>query len=198
MFKRRNKRNWAQRIREFFVPSVGYRRSVRYIVSRILRLSGTPHAIAAGVAAGTFASFTPLVGFHFLLSFVVAFLIRGNMLAAALGTAVGNPLTFPFIWASSYRVGSVILGERARPRDPTLHEGLFASSFDTLWPVLKPMLVGGVPLGIAFGLILYAMTYFAVAGFQKARRVRLAERARQRAAELIETTRLGQGHSDNG
>ena len=41
-----------------------------------------------------------------------AFVVRGNYLAAAIGTAVGNPWTFPFIWAGTYRLGSFMLGNR--------------------------------------------------------------------------------------
>jgi uncharacterized protein (DUF2062 family) len=37
------------------------------------------------------------------------------MIAAAFGTAVGNPLTFPAIWAATHGAGTAILGAR-RPR----------------------------------------------------------------------------------
>ena len=71
-------------------------RSGQYVTKRILRLTATPHAVAAGVAAGAFTSFTPFMGLHFLLAAVLAWMVRGNLLAPALGTFVGNPLTFPF------------------------------------------------------------------------------------------------------
>ena len=57
--------------------------------------------VAAGVAAGAFTSFTPFMGLHFLFAALFAWAIRGNLLASALGTFVGNPLTFPFIWAAT-------------------------------------------------------------------------------------------------
>ena len=65
------------------------------------------------MGAGVFASFTPLFGFHFLLAFTIAYFVAGNFLAAALGTFFGNPLTFPFIWAGTHKLGTFILrGER--------------------------------------------------------------------------------------
>ena len=33
---------------------------------------------------------------------LVAFVIRGNLIASMIGTAVGNPFTFPFIWLTIY------------------------------------------------------------------------------------------------
>ncbi len=58
---------------------------------RVLRLRATPHAIAAGVAAGVFATFTPLLGFHFAMAFVIAYLVRGSLPAAALGASSAIP-----------------------------------------------------------------------------------------------------------
>ena len=45
---------------------------------------------ATNTTAGVFASFTPFIGFHFLLAFALAYLVAGNMAAAALGTALAG------------------------------------------------------------------------------------------------------------
>ena len=66
----------------------------------------SPNAIALGFACGSMVSFTPLLGLHFILAIVFAYLIRGNLIAALLGTIVGNPITFPFIWGMIYKVGA--------------------------------------------------------------------------------------------
>jgi len=159
---------------------------MQYFKKRVMRLSASPHAIAAGVAAGIFASFTPFVGFHFFLSFVVAFLVAGNMLAAALGTAVGNPLTFPFIWAASFEVGRKVLGGHAPSSEhlaqADMSAGLLSQSFDKLWPVIVPMVVGGAVLGLVTGLIAYVITRYAVAAYQRARRNRFERTKALRAA----------------
>ncbi len=80
------------------------------MTKRILRITASPHAIAAGVAAGVFTSFTPFMGLHFLVAFVLAFVLRGNMIASALGTFFGNPLSFPLIWAATFSTGNFVLG----------------------------------------------------------------------------------------
>jgi len=182
LFDRRDKPPMSERVRVALWPRRSWGRSFRYIGKRVLRLSATPHAIAAGFAAGAMVSFTPFVGFHFIMAGVFAYLIGGNVLASAFGTAVGNPLTFPFIWTLSYRVGRWILHESDAPVPPIdLQEGLLNHSTDVLLPVLKPMLVGAVPLGIIAWIAFYFLVRAVVRSFQDARRRRLAEHAERRA-----------------
>lgn len=179
LFARRDRPSFRERLRIALWPRRSYRRSFAYVKHRILRLEGSPHAIAAGVAAGAFASCTPLIGFHFLLSFILAFLIGGSMIAAALGTAVGNPLTFPLIWLSSFNLGERILGASAAAVPPTQIElsfDLLWNSFSTVWPTLKPMLLGGVLIGSFVGGTLYLAVHSAVRMRRELKAARLAER----------------------
>ncbi|MCA1297240.1 DUF2062 domain-containing protein [Stappia indica] len=181
LFKRRDKPNHLERLRVAVWPRHSWARSARYFSKRVLRLTASPNAIALGFAAGAFASITPFVGLHFLLSFAIAFLIGGNMLAAALGTSIGNPLTFPFIWASTYKVGSLLLYGEARTvsgghMGAHMGGGLLQSSLDTLLPLLKPMLVGALPIGLAVAGLFYFLVYYSVRTYQRARRQRLSAR----------------------
>lgn len=80
------------------------------LLRRLHRLRADPHAIAAGFASGAALSCTPLFGLHILLALGLAWLVRGHLVAAAIGTAVGNPLTFPLIVSGAYGVGAAMLG----------------------------------------------------------------------------------------
>lgn len=113
LFRRRKKASWPDRVREFFWPRKGFTRPARYLAKQILRLSASPHAVAAGVAAGTFSAFTPLLGFHVILALALAYLTAGNLLAAALATTIANPLTIPLIAIATFRVGEGVLGIRS-------------------------------------------------------------------------------------
>jgi uncharacterized protein (DUF2062 family) len=191
LFRSRVRPGVLKRLRLAAWPRHSWSRSARYFTKRILRLSGSPHAIAAGVAAGTFASFTPFIGFHFLIGFVIAFLLGGNMVAAALGTAVGNPLTFPFIWASTYKVGSIILGADATATamaSGQLSPELFARSLDAIAPIVGPMVVGSVPLGVPASVALYILVFQSVRGFRALRQQRIAARQRARNAGSRDAT----------
>lgn len=174
LFKRRREAGLRERFRVWLWPRVSWRRSWAYYIKRTLRLSATPHAIAAGMAAGAFASFTPFIGFHFLLAFIVAYVVRGNLVAGAIGTAVGNPLTFPFIWAATFQTGEFLLRGEHRVVPQRLGRELMEKSFDQVWPLVKPMLLGSIPLGLIAAAVSYCLVYKAVAAYQTARRERLA------------------------
>ncbi len=57
-----------------------------------------------------FSSCTPFLGFHILVAMLIAWVIRGNLIASALGTFIGNPITFPVIWLVVFEVGRYIVG----------------------------------------------------------------------------------------
>ena len=110
MLKRRNKKSVIDKIRDFIYPKIGLLRATKYATHRLSRLPATPYQIACGFACGAGISFTPFIGLHFVMSMIMAFILRGSVLASAIGTIVGNPLTFPFIWALVYSTGTMILG----------------------------------------------------------------------------------------
>jgi len=84
--------------------------------------------------------------------------MRANILASAIGTAVGNPWTFPFIWVWIFHVGRFMgVGEGHENISNLDFSALFGSlteaslkgDVDTMveiaTPVLLPMLLGSIP-----------------------------------------------------
>ena len=118
-------------------------------------------------------------------------------MAAASGTFFGNPITFPFIWASTYNLGNFILSgetpEETGQEAPGL-EGVsfFENGFWGIWdailgiwePVVKPMLIGGIPLGICFGIVGYIVTRWAAGIFNAARKKRIAKKSQKSTSSL--------------
>jgi uncharacterized protein (DUF2062 family) len=184
LFRRRKPPKFAEKMRELVWPRKGFLRPLRYFQKRIVRLTASPHAIAAGFAAGIAVSWTPFIGVHIIMAFVLAYLVAGNLVAAALGClSAGNPVTYPFIWGITWEIGHVILGaDGSAHRNGIDLPALFKKlDFSQLWgPVLKPMLIGAVPPALVSGLLAYVVTYYGVKGFQHRRRTRLMERARAR------------------
>lgn len=180
LFRRRVSESLWERFRVWLWPRRSFSRSLQYFSKRVLRLKATPHAVAAGVAAGVFASFFPL-GFHFIIAAIVCWLIAGNLVAALLGSAMGgNPLTFPILWGASYETGKFILHRHFPHHGPpaSLATMMHDLSFAQLWgPILKPMTIGAVPLGLVFGLLFYGITRWGMISFRERRRRRLAEKA---------------------
>ena len=190
LFSRRNKPKMADRMQSWIWPRGGWRRAGGYMWYRVSRLSGSPHAIAIGFAAGVFASFTPFMGFHFMIGFVAAYLLGGSLIASAFGTFAGNPITFPFIWFITFKFGSYLLGMEGNQdvsielpgtawwllfNDP---QTLWKEFWSQLWPVIRPMTIGGLPLGALVGSLAYFPVRFAVSTYQRRRRERLARASR--------------------
>lgn len=133
---------------------------------RLKKLQGTPQSIAVGVACGVAISFTPFVGFHMLLAAGSAWLLGGSIIASALGTVIGNPWTFPFIWAAVSYTGRLILKSEHLP-EHTDFEAFFAQAWQAvknlnmdafvhdIWPILWPMIVGCIPFYIIFWILSY-------------------------------------------
>jgi uncharacterized protein (DUF2062 family) len=153
----------------------------------VLRLSGSPHAIALGFAAGVGVSFTPFIGFHFILGGILALVLGGNLFASALGTAIGNPLTFPFIWWSTYLVGSqLVQGTPQHDAAADLFHGFGQHTLAEILPILTPMVIGALPLGSLAAAAAYVIVLYLVRAFKNARAQRLALR-RTKPAEADPT-----------
>lgn len=123
---------------------------------QLRELRGKPHEISLGIAIGVFIGITPIVPFHTVLAVSLAMLLRASKLAAALGVWVCNPLTIPFFYYGSYRLGRFVLGlsELSLPQDYS-----FISLIQLGLHVTVAMLHGGVLLGVLPALLAYILTY---------------------------------------
>ncbi|THK39718.1 DUF2062 domain-containing protein [Ensifer sp. MPMI2T] len=173
LFRRRKPVTISERLRALLWPRKGLSRGLRYVALRILRLSSSPHSIAVGVAAGAASSFTPFFGLHIVLAVALASIFSGNLIAAAITTALANPVTIPVILTASYEIGTVL----TEPQDGTAVSGAEIGNMverlelTELWgPVFKPMLIGSLPLAIVGALVFYPLAYQAARLFQQRRR----------------------------
>ena len=186
MFRRRNNLEAHKKLRDWLWPYMGWNRAFTYWVHRVNRLPGSTYSLSAGIAFGAAVSFTPFVGFHIILGGILAWLFRANIIASAVGTLVGNPWTFPFIWLWLYQLG-VWMGVGGMPKDMADLEfaELFGNIFSTIleldinyfikiaWPVISPMLVGAIPTAIVAWFAFYFLSVFVL---KSAHERRLAKR----------------------
>ena len=181
IFKRRDRPPFWDRLREIVYPRKGVWRGVHYVGKRMRRLPDSPHKIALGFACGAFASFTPLFGFHFILAAALAWMLRGNILSSAFGTAIGNPITFPFIAAAALEVGWLIIGKDIDEVDKGFSPAWIVANVDNLF---LPYIVGGILPGLVIAVVSYYLVGSVVAAYQERRRKKFAERAALRRAEI--------------
>jgi hypothetical protein len=133
----------------------GWQRNVQYWVYRIVRLQGSPDAIARGLAAGVFSGWFPWFGFQIIIAVLLATMVRGNRLAAAIATWVSNPFTYVPIFAFNYQIGQWLL-----PGESQLHLGNITSRQDLMnlgSDILLALVVGCVVVGLAVSFMTYGL-----------------------------------------
>ena len=209
MFRRREPLPLHHRAWYIFWPQAGWRRAYLYIAHRVRRLPGTPYRIAAGFACGAAVSFTPFIGFHFVFAALLAIILRGNVVASLIGTAVGNPWTFAVIWPSTYSLGqwmfggSADFGQTQEPDFISLFSGLIRALLefdlvyiiDHVWPVLWPMTIGGLLPALAVWIVAFWLVRGAVAEYQHVRRRSMRRKVQARLARR-EAMRRAAGTAD--
>jgi uncharacterized protein len=192
LFKRRNPAGWVERVRVGLWPRRGFGRSARYMLLRMKRLQSSPHRIAVGAAAGVFAVFTPFLGVQLILAGIVSWVLRGSVVASLLSSFVGNPITYPLIWFSTFNLGNALIGAESplrivdlQDKAEALWNGLGRLSpervglaLEGLWPLFKPMVIGSLPLG---GFAAFT-TYLAVKKMIEASNARKRQRLQLRTA----------------
>jgi uncharacterized protein (DUF2062 family) len=181
LFRRREAESFLERMRVHVWPRRSWSRSSRYVVYRLRRLSDTPHAVALGFAIGVFTAATPYLGTHMVMAALLAWIIGGSVVAALLGTFLGNPLTYPLLWYSTYEVGNLMLRGKVDQKTIDLSGGIFQKSLDQLWPILKPMTLGSIPVGLALAALSYVLVRPMVDAYKHRRRRELKLRSGREA-----------------
>jgi uncharacterized protein (DUF2062 family) len=214
VFKRRTPKGWLQMLWESVWPRGGWGRATSYAMHRLRRLPDPPHRIARGMFAGLFIGTLPLPGAQLAGALLLAWVMRGNFIAAALGTFWSNPVTTPLIAVPSIALGHWMLGIE-RPLSAPAVMDAFAQAGGEIWrnllalfgrgefhwdalqlfmhDIYWPYFVGSIAPGIAVGLIGYYISLPVVRAYQGLRAKRLRERIARRLARTGGSTGGGTG-----
>lgn len=192
VFKRRDKLPFVDRVKEFFAPRKGWRRGIEYLSLRMQRLPDSADSIALGFACGVYASFTPFFGFHFVFAAALAWVLRANLYASAIGTFFGNPITFGFIMWICLTLGGWIMGI-----DHSLADHLKSLGFldqvilllQNIPTLVVPYFVGGLAPGIVCAVASFMIIRPAVRAYQKRRRDKLMKLAKTRLKDELSNQR---------
>lgn len=218
VFKRRDRLPIWQAAWQSVWPKGGWARAAVYVKHRLRRLPDTPRKVSRGIMVGVFTTFTPLYGLHFFLAAGLAVAVRGNVMAALLGTFFGNPLTYVPIAVVSLNLGHFMLGTEIRGEvDENIFGKFFGAGRDLLsnsWNALVgnpvdwtatavfwndvfwPWTIGGLIPGIFTGIAAYTISLPLIEAYQKRRRGRikkkLEEIRRKAAARAAEKQAKGE------
>ena len=151
----------SKSFKNFF--SINIKRTSLFYFLKLIRVKDSSDKLAIGFACGSMVSFSPFIGFHFLLAIIFAYILRGNIVASLIGTFIGNPFTFPFIWIFIYKVGNIFF----KNNQSFSLEFTFQSLFDQGYEILIPMLIGSLIVSMPIWFISYFTVKFLMSSFKK-------------------------------
>lgn len=174
---------------------MGWRRLVVYYWHRLQRIPGTPASIAAGFACGVGISMTPFYGTHVVTAALMAWAIRGSVVAAIIGAQAANPWTAAPLWFAAYYIGAWMLGMNLADNPPNFIQMFKWLTVATLqvdmdmfmthvWPIFWPMIVGSIPMAIVAGLGSYFILTPILTGVQDRRIARLRHKRELAHADI--------------
>ena len=169
-----------------------------------------------------FVNFPPLFGVQMIAAAMLAFVMRGNILAAVLSTFGSNPLTTPFIAVACLELGHWMLGITV-PLTPRMIFDQFGQAGYELWrnfmaiftdapthwenlanfwhTIYFPYLVGSILPGLVFALAAYYVTIPLVNAYQNLRANKLrdaVEKRRRLKAAILEARMRAEAAAKGG
>jgi uncharacterized protein len=151
-----------------------YRKKLKYLYIRLLRLKGEPHELALGMAIGVFAGMLPTLPFHMVVAVALAFCFRASKITAAIGTWISNPLNWYFIYLLDYKIGANLLGleggyEIIKSAMASIYRHdeitiIWNTLFSSGFAIVSALLIGGIITGIVAAIPSYFISLWV---FQK-------------------------------
>lgn len=160
---------------------------VRTGLRALLSIAATPHGIAGGFTLGLCLSLLPIPFAGMLLALALAPLLRMNLAATYVGTAVVNPFTGAFFYAAELWLGMVLCGQTP-PHWSELRTLDTTGWWTLLVDMLGPFAIGAAVLMVASVVVAYPLIRLLVSRW---RHVTPAEPPPNDAAEAATSPRPG-------
>ena len=138
--------------------------SLKLYLRKILHLRTDTHQISLGFAIGAFIGVFPTFGLGFILISILALVIKFNVPAAFVGTAIGNPFFTPFWLFVSYKFGDFILPYILKKEYIQFLEKSISNKFLNFG---VDYIVGNLILSIIAGVISYFVVKYFVNVYKK-------------------------------
>jgi uncharacterized protein (DUF2062 family) len=148
-------------------------RRIRLHLWRLLRLKEPPERTALAYGLGVFLGFSPFLGVHIVLAFLVILLFKMNRLAIFAGVFTNTPWTVAPAATLGTALGFRILGTRGS-LPAFSHEKLFSAAFlrelmGDIDHLLLPFIVGNLVLATAAGVAGYLLARFLLIRYRRPR-----------------------------
>lgn len=160
----------------------GPRRWIRYQYLKLIRLNDSAEKVAGGLALGVVLGILPTFGLGIIIAIFLSAALKLNRASAVIGTLVMNPWTAPFLWASSYLAGSLLLGYNLHE---TVREIKNLNSHPGLWRSLMtgrlivPYIIGNLMIMAAAASFFYVLGLFSVRAYRNAKKRNLLRKTQK-------------------
>jgi len=167
----------------------------KWLYRRAVRLQGTPHAIARGMALGVILGCVIPPGIQIIVGIPIALLLSGNLITMMVGTLVSNPITYVPLYYFTCQVGAVFLrlcgveaplGDQIRGVIEQMVRLNASGVLEGMRSILECWTIGGLIVGLACCVPAYYGTYLFVIEVHKLRRFALQRRAARRRERGLE------------
>jgi len=155
---------------------------LRDYYQNLMEIPGKENDIATGFAIGIFISFSPWIGLHIILIFLVTRLFKKSFGAGVLASLVFNPITAPFLWTIEYRVGKLVMSIFNGYNAPSLKISFteFSVLWDNIVTAFYPIFFGGLVLGVPASLLSYFLVQRSLRLYRKRVYGKVSERLKAR------------------
>jgi len=127
---------------------------IKKFIQNVASINDTPESLSRGIAIGFFFGVSIFWGLQIILALLFAQLLKGNKKAAAIMTAVSNPLTTPLIYPGCYKIGHFIVNDPEKNIDYSAISTL-VDIINMGLPFIEAMLAGTFIAGSAGALVCY-------------------------------------------
>ena len=124
---------------------------IRNFISWLWNQEGSPSKKALGLGVGIFSGCFPFFGLQTLMGLLLAKILKGNSILAAVGTWISNPFTYVPLYYFNYRLGSLILNKDKNIVDIsriTTNELWFQG-----WYLSLRLIIGSMCMGLLAGIV---------------------------------------------
>ncbi len=132
---------------------------MRLKLKMMLSLNVAPKVLAKSSALGAFIGISPYIGFQTYIALFASSYFNLPVYPLMIGVYITNPITIPFIFAFTTKVGLIILGmDSAFTFD--WHNITLSSLFEAGKILFLPFIIGTHFVGIISAILTYFIVYF--------------------------------------
>ena len=127
------------------------KKNFKQLLKTVLTGNATSHKLAMGLAVGVFFSILPTFGVGMIISLLLAWYKKWNVISTYFGTLITNPFNATFIYFFDYKLGNWIINGN--------QTGFLTVSWQSLKDIALELYLGGFILACFCSIVLYFLLY---------------------------------------